>query len=71
MSEREQMKRKARWIIGVVAGVAGMLFSVPVASALRQLLREAAQWKEQRNAEKRSRPPKRNRTTGEPGSVGL
>ena len=49
----------ALWVLGAITvggslgGVAGMLFSVPVASALRQLLREATQWKEQRNAEKK------------------
>ena len=33
---------------GSIGGVAGMLFSVPVASALYRLVREATEWKEQK-----------------------
>ena len=49
----------ALWVLGAITvggsmgGIAGMLFSVPVASALRQLLREATLWKEQQNREKK------------------
>ena len=54
----------ALWVLGAITvggslgGVAGMLFSVPVASALRQLLREVTEWKERQNAEKKAALPK-------------
>ena len=53
----------ALWVLGAITvggslgGVTGMLFSVPVASALRQLLREATEWKEQQNAARAGRIP--------------